>query len=419
MVFRTGDQTLVKAINRSIVLNLLRQQAPLSRADIARTTGLNKATVSALIDELLGEHLVEEVGVGTGRVGRRPRLLRLNRGAGFVLGGEIGVDFLNVTVLDLTGQVVWKVREQADNRRRPVETMARLAELMAEAAARQRDTPRGLLGIGIGVPGLVDQERGVLLYAPNLRWEDVAVGPYFAERFGVPVQVENEANAGAMAEAWCGVARGTRHAVYYSVGIGVGTGIIIQGELVRGSGGMAGEIGHTTVDVTGPRCACGNRGCLEVYASEAALRRFYQQLAGPQAADRGRHARGEEAADGRPNGAAGTDDTPPSTHDIVEAAKGGDAAATAALNRVATYLGVSVANAINTFNPDMVIIGGPLVEAGRFILEPIRQIATERALPLMQRRTRIVLAECGPDACAIGAGVMALQDLFRVRVVTG
>jgi len=398
---RTGDQALVKELNKSIVLNTLRQHAPISRADIAKITGLNKATVSTLVDELLKEHLVREIGMGASRGGRRPRLLILNDRAAIVVGAEIGVDSLTVVVQDLLGRPIWRKHHRFGTVPEPEPALQHLARLISEGISHFPDVPLGLRGIGVGIPGLVDFDQGVLLYAPNLGWRDVRIREWLEERFAVPVKVDNEANAGAVAEHWSGAAVGIEDVVYFSVGIGVGAGIILRGELMRGVGGMAGEIGHTTIDVTGPACACGNRGCLEVFASEAALRRHFAQSAAAQA--------GSDS----PNA-----NEPVSVADIARAADAGNAAAIAALNNVARYLGVGVANAINTFNPQRVVIGGPLALGGAYILNPVRQVIEERALVPPRLQTNIVIAAHGLAGCAIGAGAIVLQDLFRLPTVS-
>lgn len=384
----TADQYLVKALNKGIVLNLLRLRGPISRADIAKATGLNKTTVSALVDELARQHLVREVGMGESTGGRRPRLLTLNASAGFAIGADLGVDYFLVVALNLQGQPVWKKRVKRAPGTDPKVDVAKLADLIEEAIAAVSPAPLGLLGIGVGVHGPVEHPGGRLLFAPNLGWTDVPVGEWLAERFSAPIVVDNEANAGALAELWAGAGQDVGSLFYFSVGVGLGAGIVIDGEIYRGVAGTAGEFGHTTVDPAGPPCNCGNRGCLEVFVSERALM-TYLQRSGPESVSA-------------------------SAEEVFQAADAGDAAAISALARLGEYLGIGIANAINTFNPELVVIGGPIARAGHHVLNAARRVVEQRALAFPRSRARIVVSALGEEACAVGAGVMILQEFFRI-----
>lgn len=387
----TADQFLVKAFNQGIVLHLLRVQGPLSRADIAKLTGLNKTTVSVLVDELIRRHLVREVGMGTSSGGRRPRLLALNAQAGLVVGADVAVDYLLVVVLDLQAKTIWKRRVDREPGTDAATDLARLGDLIAEGVAAVPETPLGLLGIGVGVHGPVEHPGGRLIIAPNMGWTDVPVGESLRERFQVPIVVDNEANTGALAELWAGAAQDVSDLFYFSIGMGVGTGIVLGGELYRGSAGTAGEMGHTTIDPSGPLCTCGNRGCLETFVSERALLRYVRETLG-------------EAA-------------PKSPAEVFAAADQGEAWAIAGLAQVGNYLGIGVANAINTFNPELVVIGGPMGSTGHHVLNSVRRVAEQRALPFPFSRARIVTSSLGEEACALGAGILILQEFFRIPQV--
>lgn len=382
------DQAFVRALNKSVVLNLLRLQTPLSRADLAKISGLTRATVSALVQKLIEDHLVLEAGFGESRPGRPPLLLDLNASGGFAIGADLGVDYLLVVALDLKGRPIWRKRVIKSERTDVREDVASLAQMIEEAIEAAPPTPLGPLGIGVGVHGLVEHPRGHLVLAPNLGWRDVPVADLLRRRFSIPIFVDNEANAGALAETWVGVACEVRNLVYLSAGIGLGAGIVIDGDLYRGSTGTAGEFGHTTVDPSGPLCNCGNRGCLEVFVSERALVSDLQPL---------RSSSATVAAD-----------------EVFRAAGQGDPAAIAALRRVGEYLGIGVANVVNTFNPQLVVIGGPMARGGDYLLEPVRRVVEQRALAHPRRSAPVVLSQLGESACAIGCGVMALRELFRV-----
>jgi glucokinase-like ROK family protein len=403
---RTGDQALVKELNKAIVLNILRSQSPISRAAIAKVTGLNKATVSTLVDELIAEQMVIELGPGESSGGRRPQLLMLNEQAGLVAGVDLGVGYIRVVLLDLRARVRWRRRVPMDCSLAPEGCLEHLSALVEEGVAALQPTALGLLGVGIGVPGLVDHHQGRLLFAPNLHWTDVPIADHLQQRLGVPVYVDNEANAGAVGELWVGAAsHGARTMVYLSAGIGLGAGIILGREVFRGAGGVAGEIGHTTIDVTGPACSCGNRGCWEIFASETALRQQVQR----------------QLSTGRfpVSPLAGLAPEAVTAEAVVEAARAGDPPAIAALSVIGGYLGVGIANVINTFNPDLVVIGSGLAEGGEHILKPARRAVEQRALSYPRAGARVVLSALGAESCAVGAGALVLQEQFRLPALMG
>ena len=397
---RTGDQSFVKALNKSIVLNIVRSQSPISRAHIAKVSGLNKATVSTLMDELIAERMVHEVGQGESKGGRRPRLLMLNERAAVVAGIDVGVGYLLAVVMDLRTKVLWRRRIPMDHRKGPEACLETAAGLIQEGLDAVPAPPLGLLGIGVGVPGLVDEAQSRLLFAPNLKWADVPIRDWLHRQFGVPILVANEANAGAIGEVWAGSAGGTQSLVYLSVGIGLGAGIILNGELYRGMSGVAGELGHTTIDITGPVCPCGNRGCWELFASETALR---SQIARAVAAN--------------PlffSPLAPRDPDTLDTEDVVAAAESNDPIAISALSTIGDHLGVGITNIINSFNPSLIIIGGSLAQAGSYVLNPARRTVEQRTTSHSRARTQIVLSTLGPSGCAVGAGAMVLQEQFRL-----
>lgn len=307
---------------------------------------------------------------------------------GFAIGADLGVDYLLVVALDLRGRPIWKKRVIKSERTDLRDDLDHLATLIEEAIAAASHTPLGPLGIGVGVHGLVEQPRGELVFAPNLGWREIPIADLLAPRFRIPVWVDNEANGGAMAETWVGLAQGVQHVVYLSVGIGLGAGVVLNGEIYRGGTGTAGEFGHTTVDPDGPLCNCGNRGCLEVFVSERAIVADLQ----PLRADSATLAAGE----------------------IFDAAESEDPAAVAALRRVGEYLGIGVANVLNTFNPQLVVIGGPMARGGDHLLGPVQQVVEQRALAHSRRAARIALSQLGESACAIGCAAMILQGLFSL-----
>lgn len=401
---RTGDQSLVKELNKAIVLQIVRNLSPISRAAIAKVSGLNKATVSAMVDALIEGRLVTELGPGESSGGRRPQLLLFNDRAGYVAGVDLGVRTLFVALMDLRAQILWKRRVSLNPAAGPDACLERVAELVEEGLRALPAAPFGLMGVGVGAPGLVDHEAGRLIFAPNLPWGDVPIRTWLHRRLRVPIYVDNEANAGAIGELWAGAAAGVKNLVYLSVGPGLGAGIILNGELFRGADGVAGELGHTTIDASGPVCGCGSRGCWEMYASEAALRQQVLRFI----------AAGQMAPS--PLARLGPDEI--STLAVVGAAVQGDPVAIAALSAIGESLGLGIANLVNIFNPSLVVIGSAMAEADSYVINPARRVVEQRALAYPRSRARLIRSALGVEACAIGAGALVLQEQFRLPAVT-
>jgi predicted NBD/HSP70 family sugar kinase len=264
-----STQQIVRRRNLATVLREIAGAEPISRAGLAHRTGLTRGTVSSLVEELMATGLVTELAAARGRTGRPASPLQLNRGGPAGLGVEIGVDEVAACVVDLAGQVRAVRHVRSEHRaHEPRDGLERATELAGEVIA---EAGLEIVGAGVAVPGLVGRD-GVLQRAPNLpRWVDVAVGPELAARLGMPVDLANEADLAALAELWFGA--GPPDFVHVSGGIGVGSGIVLDGELFGGPGGRAGELGHVVVDPDGPPCSCGGHGCLEQVAGQLALLR--------------------------------------------------------------------------------------------------------------------------------------------------
>ncbi|WP_308257739.1 ROK family transcriptional regulator [Pseudonocardia lacus] len=262
-----STQQTVRRQNLALVLREIAEGEPVSRAGVAQRTGLTRGTVSSLVEELIAGELVTELAAARGTTGRPASPLQLNRAGPAGLGIEIGVDEVAACVVDLAGTVRARRSTPSDHRtREPTAGLDRAADLAADVVA---EAGLPVEGAGVALPGVVGRD-GVLQRAPNLpRWVDVAVDAELAARLGLPVDVGNEADLAAAAELWFGDA--PTDFVHVSGGIGVGGGIVLGGELFRGPGGRAGELGHLVVDPDGPVCSCGGRGCLEQLAGQPAL----------------------------------------------------------------------------------------------------------------------------------------------------
>ncbi|WP_410771176.1 ROK family protein [Fontibacillus sp. BL9] len=376
----TGDQQLIKKMNKSIVLDTIRQRQPLSRADIAAGIGLNKATVSSLVSELIDSNLVTEIGPGESSGGRKPTLLLFNKHAGFAIGVDIRVSDLLAVLVDLEGNVIREKNVPLSDFS-PEAVMDQIRKTISQLSRKLPESPYGIVGIGIGVPGLVDEKSSVVS-APNLGWEHVDLAGALAEEFGGNIHIDNEANAGAIGEKLYGVGKDSLNLIYLSIGVGIGSGIIVGGALYRGTSNFSGEVGHMTVAENGPLCRCGNRGCWETLASEKAML--------------------DRAA------AIWPGDDAPDLEDVLKAAKQGDQEAVNLLNEIGSQLGVGLANLVNILNPELIVIGNRLSLAGELFEEAMLRTIKSRSLSYHRKKTHVDFAKLGIRSTALGAASMPI-----------
>lgn len=393
--FRTGDQSLVREINLSLIMQRLRIHRALSRAALAEVTGLNKSTVSSLVQELIDQHLVREIGLDSSGIGRPSMLLELNPEAGYIVSCEIGVDFISVVCANFGAQVLWRHKESTKNSEGQQTIMKRVLVLLQEAieAGKTRCLSyNGLLGISVGVPGLVNRTDGTLLFAPNLKWENVPLRAILQNAFdGIPIFVENEACMAALGEYFFGAAKDYEEVLFISAGVGLGGAIVRGGQLFKGKTGFASEFGHMTMEPNGEPCNCGNRGCWETQVSQSAVFRYIRR----------------SAQDGQPSSLCDLDRlTIPL---VVEAARSQDRVALDALKQVGHYLGIGIASLVNALNPDLVVFGGILSLANEFLLPIVDAELQQRALRWNAAATHIVSAQHGFDACVMGGVAMVYQ----------
>lgn len=387
--YRTGDQTLVRHMNLSVILHHLRRHAPLSRAALAEATGLNKTTVSSLVRELIEWQFVHEVGFETAGTGRPAVLLELNPTAGYMVSGEIGVDFLSIMCSNFAPEVIWQHREDITSDAKQETVFQRLLDLMAQAVKKCDERHGKLLGVALGVPGLVDRQDGTLLFAPNLGWQNVPLRAPLEALFDVPVFVDNEAKMAALGEYYFGAAQGYSEVLYISAGVGLGGGIVQYGRLYTGFTGIAGEFGHMTIEPEGLPCNCGNRGCWETLVSQSAV---FSKI---------RHGLAQGGESVLHDMVQGNLDCLTFSL-VIEAAHRGDSLARQTLEEVGQYLGLGIASLVNILNPELVVFGGILSLGGEFLLPVVEKELCARAMRWSREASEVVLAHHGADACLIG-----------------
>ncbi|UED88091.1 ROK family transcriptional regulator [Streptomyces profundus] len=389
------SQSEMRQRNLSRVLHTLASEGPLSRAAVAARIGLTRAAVSTLVEELLrGELLVEEGPGRSGTVGRPGSQLRLTDRGPCGFGAEIGVDHLAVCAADLRGEIRVRVEKEIRNQHSdPGAVLAVLRRLAHRARAEATDVGLRPVGLAVAVPGLVLRDSGTVLRAPNLGWQHTELLPLLPDDLG-RITVHNEANLGGLAELWSKPAATpltapgrnghTDSFVYVSAQIGIGACVVVDGQLLSGAHGFAGELGHVPVRPEGPRCGCGGRGCLETYAGEEAVLR-----------------------------AAGIEPGPGVRMSALTArCEAGEATALRAVGRAGTALGIALSGAVNLLDCRRVVIGGTLTRLAPWLLPPLRrELARRTAVAAGGRDTPVPVtaSPLGPDGPLVGAAGLAVR----------
>jgi glucokinase-like ROK family protein len=386
------------------VINVLRKSGQASRAEITNVTGWSRAKTSQEINTLIEKGFLVEVGEGTSKGGRKPRLLRFNNRLGFVVGVDIGATSLDIAIADVNGLILNRVTEPADIRRPPEEVLGRCSALILEMAVARGIRPEQVIGIGVGVPGPVNFMRGVLVAPPLMpNWENYPIRNFFKEFFpSALVVVDNDVNIMALGEQRSGDASNIEHFLFIKIGTGIGCGIVVGGRVHRGNDGCAGDVGHICVDKQGPICRCGNRGCLEAMAAGPAIAEKAMQSARDGKSELLRKMMEEKGGLLTPE-------------DVNLACREGDEAALEIIRASGQMIGEVLAGLVNFFNPSHIFVGGGISNFGNHLLVAIRRAVLKRSLPLATSNLSINFSRAGADAGIVGATALALEHLFVVE----
>ncbi len=386
---RAGSLESLRRLNRLRVIRALRDEGHISRADIARRTGLSRSTVSSLVADLQADGLVverPEPGSAFGAQGGRPPiLLSFDASAGAALGIDFGHSHLRVAVSDLASTILAERTRPLDTDHDAQEGLDMAAELVIETLADAGVSREAVIGAGMGLPGPVRGEGTVGSSAILPGWIGMTAASEMRRRLEIPVMVDNDANLGALAEAAFGAARDAGDLIYLKVSSGIGAGLILNGRLYRGSAGLAGELGHVLVNPDGIVCRCGNRGCLETVAATGAL------------VDLLRRSHGEDL-------------TVPA---LLAHARSGDVGCRRVIHDAGRALGQVVASLINVLNPEMLVVGGELSAAGDLLLDGMRESISRAALPEASRGAEVVTGVLGERAQVLGALALVVSEADR------
>src|SRR5882672_1000634 len=377
--------TTIRDINRQIVLNYVREREPISRAEIARETALQRSTVSAIIDDLQNDGLVEEIGEGESTGGRPPTMLRLRTAGAIAIGVAVTPSVTTIATSDLAGRVLDQEAFPTDPD--PERTFIQVIECIREFLGHNNVS---IESIGVSLPGLVDPATGNVIYVPYFKWRDLPVAKMISSATNLPVTIDNDANAVALAELWFGrpEVSDARDFILVLVAEGVGTGIVFDGQVYRGQRGAAGEFGHMVIGTHAPvPCSCGNRDCWEAFSSERAALARYLKLSGEESV----------AQFG--------------FRDLVDQALAGEANARAALIETALCLGVGISNLVVGFSPEAVVVGGEIARAWSLVESALTETiehSVRRGLP----SAKILPSTLGAKPTLRGALSLVLASKF-------
>ena len=390
---------LIKQVNTGTLLKHIRDQGPISRAELVKTTKLSPTTVSVIVEELLQEGLVTEVGMGESSGGRRPILLEFQPKARLAVGVDIGVRKSTVAILDLLGNTLLS-QSYVPNLENKQLFMQDIIHHISEILQASKSLEQDILGIGVATPGLLDREKKNIVYSSSLGFTDVPLYEALEQHFSLPIRIDNDMNAAALGEKVMGAGRNISHLIYVSVETGIGAGIIIDDRIYDGATGGAGEFGHTTVEPAGAPCKCGNRGCLGVMAAEPAMiSRAIQMLTiGAQTKIRDYH-------QGAP--------AEISLESLVLAARDYDPVALSIINDCLDYLAIGIANLINLFSPAAIILGGSTMETLHPMgIERVRHTVSQRVIHGAQRSYTIVPSQLKDRVKIVGASTLVFSEFL-------
>jgi predicted NBD/HSP70 family sugar kinase len=395
--FQVATSEIARDINSRIMLNLVRKHQPLSRADLMRRSGLQRSTISVITEQLISEQWLREGAVGQVLRGRRPTFLHLNENRAGIFGINIQPGTTDIALANLSGHFLAQesMTTPASSDKFVSQISQRIRELKDEHPQMAYE------GIGVSLPGRVDLSSQKFVFAPNLGWQEMDLKAQLEHATGLSVELENAANACALSEFWFGKhPEGVRNLIVVTVSEGIGVGMILNGQLVRGTSGMAGEFGHVTINETGPKCGCGNHGCWEVYASNSAAIRYCSKA--------------------KSSGRTGKNNSkqPPvvkSFEKVLQLAEQGDPQATEALNRMAHYLGKGISMLVAGLAPDVIVVVGDVARAwdkvGPIVTNVVKQSSSTHA------NTKIMASGLVPQPRLRGIIALVLQKHFGAPTI--
>ena len=383
-----GDQSTARAMNRRLILNLLRREGARSRADIATITGLSPAAVTFVVSDLIDEGLLIEGKTVVGSAGRRPIPVDINYANGLAIGFKLMVGSVECVVTDLATNPLGSMRLPLSGSD-PEHIASTLAEAVPRLVSTVDRPGARLAGIGISMPGVIDNQKAICIRSHRYNWDNVPLGSMLAERVNVPVWLEDDTNAYAIAQQLFGLGRQHRDMAVLAIGVGISCALVFEGKLYRGANGAAGKFGHTSYEENGRQCECGKRGCLMAYFAEPAILNTWREATG--------------RGDGEGRAA------------LLAALKDGEPQAAVVLEKAGHGIGRHLANLVNITDPEVIVVGGEAVSFGDALFEPLRTALNKNTF----RPAPPVLLDWEDNSWARGAAALVTQKLFDFETSAG
>lgn len=387
---RQGTFQWMKSVNKSIILNKIRTDAPISRAQIAKETKLTPPTVSSNVKELIEQGIVIESKLGESQGGRKPTMLLINQKAFYVIGVDAGPEKIDCILVDLAGSII---QRSSSRLTAPITNEQFLTILKDCIHTCMQSTPvimDNMIGIGVAMHGVVEVETGISLFAPILGLTNIPIKEELEKEFMLSVKVENDARAMALGESWFGDQGEVGSMLAVNIGHGVGAGLVIDGKLYHGAQDIAGEVGHMTIDLHGEMCECGNQGCLQTFITGPAIVRRARNITSLENNEI-QQITGEK---------------------IYELASSGHEEFATLFKETGEIIGIGLTNLIHIINPEKIVLGGGVTKSGSLILPEIVKTIEERALTPQAKQTKVVITTLGDDATLLGAVSLLLVDIF-------
>ncbi|MCI4445297.1 MAG: ROK family transcriptional regulator [Candidatus Aminicenantes bacterium] len=398
-------------LNTRKVLKLIRENPPISRAEISKLSGLSAPTVSRIVEDLIKEGLVEEIGAGLSNGGRRPNLLRFCPDNNFIIGIDLGTTNIYGVLANLEAEIISEEKVPTQVEEGFYSVMDRTFEVIEKLKAQLGKKQSHLCGVGMAVAGLINKKRNIVEFSPNFHWHDADIVGYLAQKTDIPIFFDNVTRVMALGELFYGIGRKYKNFICVNVGYGIGAGIIINGQPLYGTKGMSGEFGHITLEKDSKiQCYCGNFGCLEALSSGNGIAR-----AARLELENGAKSILLDMCEGNLDNLT--------AEMVANAAKKGDVIAWNVFHRAAEYLGIGISALINLYNPEAIVIGGGVTQAGDILFDTIRNTVKARALNKISREVEILPATFGLKAAVMGAVSLIMEKVlnldYKKRTKTG
>lgn len=393
----TGNNSFLKELNQKTILDLIRVNKAVSKAELSAFTGLSPTAVGVIVAKLLEKGYIHQTGTGESKGGRRPVMLELKPASFYSVGIDFDVGCMDIVLVDITGREVYSGQADVPPEVTAEEAAALIGNELKKVLKRNSVRLEKVLGVGISIPGLIENETQKIVLAPNLGWKDVDLIKQIPSSGKIAFYAENESMASAICENWIGSCQGVNNFICINITSGIGSGIFTGGKLYRGAGGSAGEVGHVTVDENGPRCGCGNYGCLETMASVKYLEEKARRMI-------------RQGASSSLNNLEDIDSI--GIDAVIFAAENGDETAKGILLESSRYLGIAISNLVNTLNPSKVVLGKEFVRYAGVVMEQLKAVVAAKALSYPASKVEIEASAIGEKSSALGAAIIPLKVLF-------